>query len=174
MVVEIPLNRGLKALVDDEDGHLAEFGWCASLRNGKTWYAHRMIRRAPEKPLHLQLHRVVLGITDPKIEVDHVNGDGLDCRRINLRKATRAQNARNRSKNRTSFGRFKCVSWNKRVKKWLVQISYRDNGVKKSHYVGWFTDEEAGARAYDQAATMLFGEFARLNFPKENCHLLNS
>jgi hypothetical protein len=82
-VIEIPLTQGKVALIDDCDAHLAKFGWYA-LRNGTRWCAARTVHGTDGRRSTVRLSRVILGATDPAVEVRHVNGDGLDCRRDNL------------------------------------------------------------------------------------------
>ena len=166
--MEIPLGKcGKNAIVDDEDAHLAKFVWWGAKSRDGVWYARRDERRAPLKPLRFHLHREVLGVTDPLVFVDHRNGDGLDCRRANLRPATRAENSRNQTKRAAATSKFKGVSWVKRTKAWFVSIGWRENGRQISKYVGYYKDEVEAARAYDEAARREFGEFARLNFPNQ-------
>ena len=94
--------------------------------------------------------------------VDHRDGTAtLDNRRSNLRICSNAENQQNTGP-RGGSSPFKGVSWSARKKKWLVQ--FRCQG--QYHFVGYFVDEEAAARAYDQAIAPLAGEFARLNFTK--------
>jgi hypothetical protein len=97
------------------------------------------------------------------MEVDHVNGDGLDNRRSNLRVCTHAENARNQSsRTRMSTSRFRGVVWAKDRRKWRAMIG--DNG--RTVHLGNFTDEIEAAQAYDRAAREMYGAFARLNFPE--------
>jgi hypothetical protein len=160
IMIEIPLSRGYVALIDDEDAHLAAFKWSLFIPPGKkTMYA---TRKDPERGT-LRLHREVLGVTDPAVEVDHEDGNGLDCRRHNLRSATAAQNRRNAPMYRTNTTGFKGVAFRKgpRRRPWRAQITVDYKPLHLGHHL---TAEEA-ARAYDAAARELHGEFAWLNFP---------
>lgn len=159
----IQLTRGKVALVDEADhGLLARYRWYAL--PGATeglWYAFRTTPTST-----LLMHRVVLGLQDPEtgenlapgVEVDHRNGDGLDNRRGNLRRATRGQNGRNRR----AWGRSRFLGVNRSRGRWLAQI--RVDG--RNRFLGRFDDEEEAARAYDRAALEHAGEYARLNFPR--------
>lgn len=92
-------------------------------------------------------------------EVDHINGNGLDCRRGNLRLCTKSENQRNRRPNQNGTSGYKGVGWYKKYNCWRVRIQV--NG-KKQH-IGYFDNEIDAATAYDNAAKQLHGEFARLN-----------
>ena len=144
---EIPVTRGRVALVDSEDYHLvAGRKWCCSngapmrYDHGAPVYMHRLIMDAPDG-----------------VEVDHINGDRLDNRRCNLRLCTHRQNLRNRKRQDNGSSRYKGV--HKSAGKWRAQIGYDG----KTHHLGYFTDEADAARAYNEAASEHFGEFARLN-----------
>ena len=125
---EIPLTQGKVALVDDEDyAALNAFKWSA-YRGGRTWYAVRAIRRPGGGQTTESLHRVVLARKlnrdlTKKEYCDHVDGDGLDDRRENLRSVTWDQNMRNcwrRKADATS--QYMGVSWHKARGKWRARI----------------------------------------------------
>jgi hypothetical protein len=105
-----------------------------------------------------RLHRLIMGITDPKIIVDHINRNPLDNRKSNLRLCTIAENSRNSGiiSSRNTSG-YKGVT--KSSKKWLARIEF--NGKKM--YLGSFNTPQAAAEAYDKKAVELFGEFACTN-----------
>jgi hypothetical protein len=153
-MVEIPLTRGLVATVDDQDAHLASFVWHAAKCNGK-FYAARRVYKGP----YLYLHRVVLGVP-AGVEVDHVDGNGLNCRRGNLRPATRQEQNRNRRTTKRSKSGFKGVFYQAGLTRpWRAQITV--DGRTRS--LGCFGSPEAAALAYNEAARELHGEFAKLN-----------
>ena len=91
--------------------------------------------------------------------VDHINRNSLDNRKANLRPVTAMQNTWN-TKRKGGTSRFKGVTWNKREKKWKVQLAHK----WKSIHLGLFTDEIEAAKTYDEAAKKYRGEFAVLNF----------
>lgn len=94
--------------------------------------------------------------------VDHINGNGLDNRRENLRIATMSSNQWNqRKQRRCTKSKFKGVGLDDRTNKWSADI----RAYKQRFYLGSFVLEEDAAMAYDAAARKLHGEFARLNFP---------
>ena len=153
---EIMLTRGLVAIVDEEDfAQLSKFKWYAS-KDRNTFYA---VRRNPKgkRPKAIRMHREILGY--PPGLVDHKNRNGLDNRRENLRRCTPAQNQQNRRKKITSKSSLKGITWHAARKKWQAQIKVN----KKNIYLGLFKTEEQAAKAYDEAATRYFGEFARGN-----------
>lgn len=97
---------------------------------------------------------------EPATEVDHANGDGLDCRRSNLRVASHAENVRN-ARSRKGTSKFKGVSFSKGGWRAALRVNY------KTVHLGRFETEEEAAVAHDEAARRLHGAFARLNFPRD-------
>jgi hypothetical protein len=160
-MVEIPLTRGLKALVDDVDGRLAGFWWYANPRSDGLFYARRDEHHGPKKKA-IYLHREVLGV-GVGLEVDHKNGDTLDCRRENLRPATHQQNSRNVGTKRSFKGVDFKQNDRRKNKPWQARIKI-DGRTK---FLGYYETPEDAARAYDEAAVVAFGDFAKLNFPRE-------
>lgn len=159
-VVRVPLSRGYTALVDaaDYDRVTAAGPWHAH-PGQRTTYAQHNVRRAEGGWTSESMHAF---LTDFPL-VDHVNGNGLDNRRANLRPATSGGNAANRPVRRDSRSGFKGVFPNPIGRPWRAQICV--NGHKR--HLGLYDTAEDAARAYDAAASEAWGEFARLNFPKE-------
>ena len=149
-------NLNLVALVDDDDYEwLNKFNWCATGVNGK-YYATKRSKRGEKRVL---MHRLILGLTDPKILSDHEDRNGLNNQRNNLRICTRSQN----NANRTPIGSSKYLgvfyqpmSTNR---PWYARI-VKD---KKKKYLGSFSTEREAALIYNKAAIELHGEFANLN-----------
>jgi hypothetical protein len=107
------------------------------------------------------MHRCIIKVP-PGMVIDHINHNGLDNRKANLRIATHAQNSRNTKKQRPkTASQYKGVPWNSTLKKWRAQITL--NGKRIS--LGCFEDEIQAAKAYDNAARKYHGAFAALNFP---------
>lgn len=155
--VEVPLTRGQVALVDEEDAPavLAHKWYTRRVRH--AFYAARSLPRVGGVRREQRLHTFLTGWP----LVDHVNGNGLDNRRANLRPATNAENMRNRRRYANNTSGFKGVTFDKAKGRWKAQI--RLDGRRR--YIGRYDTAEEAARAYDAAARELHGEFARLNFP---------
>jgi len=155
------VNNDIVAIIDDCDYEkLKNYRWYVNKRERTLYVRTTILVDGKLKPK--SLHRIIMG--DPKgFCVDHINHDGLDNRRCNLRIATQSQNCMNRLPYKEGSSRFKGVRWHKQNKLWEAVIWVKP----KSIYLGCFTDEIAGAKAYDIAARKYFGEFASLNFPKE-------
>ncbi len=160
----IPLTRGKVALVDAADfPRVSQYTWYAKqhYRSKHLWYAYRGVQVDYVKH-YIALHRFILD-APPGVHVDHINGDGFDNRRSNLRFANQKQNGANQRKPVAKpsgySSRFKGVTWRKREEKWVAQIKvdYRN------HWLGYFNTEEDAARAYNDAALDHWGEFAQLN-----------
>lgn len=160
-VREIPLTRGLVAIVDATDyPMLSQFNWAATktTKYNVSPYAHGSVCGHG-----VAMHHLLAGYPIHGFQVDHINGNGLDNRRSNLRLATPQQNRANCGKHAAASSRFKGVGWHKHSGRW--QAGIKVNG--KRRHLGHFLDETEAARAYDAKALELFGEFARLNFPVE-------
>jgi hypothetical protein len=152
---EIPLTRGLVALVDDEDyEELNRYNWIEL-----GGYAVRSLPNpvSGRRQTKMSMHRYIMGLKygDPT-RVDHKNTDGLDNRRENLRICSQALNARNRAINKNNTSGFKGVSWLNKRKKWVAVIRLNN----KSKHLGSFSTPEEAHAAYCKAADILHGEFA--------------
>lgn len=161
-MIEIPLTKSYVAIVDDEDSDLAAFSWQADVGRSGSVYARRGIGGSTKHPL-LRMHRVVLErILEQPIPkgymVDHIDGNGLNNSRSNLRLATRAQNTYN-SKTRSTCG-FKGVTrcW----RKWKAQIRQGSELI----YLGLYDTPEEAHEAYKAAATERYGEFVNFEVKK--------
>ena len=152
----IPLTRGQYAIVDVEDfAELNKYKWFAS-KYSNSFYARRVIYGGRV----IQMHRQVMKYSG-ELVVDHRNGNGLDNRKANLRLATRRQNQFNRKQRCDAvLSKYKGVTFRKKTNKWLVRIGYNGERIN----LGVFDNEADAAKAYDEAAKELFGEFAALNF----------
>ena len=152
----IPLTQGKFAIVDDEDfEYLSQFKWCAS-KNGNRYYAKRSIWENGRRFL-LPMQNAIMGVPHGVI-VDHIDQNGLNNTRHNLRVCTRAENNYNKGKQKNNTSGFKGVSRDRR--KWCAVIWM--NRTRK--HLGFFSTPEEAARAYDAAARELHGDFACTNF----------
>lgn len=150
---EIPLTRGLVAMVDDGDYEsLSSHKWHA-LRGSAKFYA---ARRLGSRGTYLLMHRVILNAPGG-MYVDHISGSTLDNRRSNIRVVTPAQNNMNRGASSTNKSGFKGVCWEPRFKFWRATIKA---GGKHVH-LGHFTSPQEAHAAYCAAAKELHGEYAR-------------
>ena len=158
----IPLTQGRFALVDKEDYPvIIQNKWCAQI-TPRTCYATRRINlNNPDETLNIYMHRQIANAPDGW-EVDHINHNGLDNRKCNLRLCTHAQNQANRRASRKCKSRFKGVSESPyyirtgRGKRWVV--------VFHKKWLGGFDSEKEAALVYDEALREMFGEFAYTNF----------
>lgn len=157
-VAYVSLTKGYEALIDSADVPLvSKFNWCASVCRS-TVYAVRGTRRGEKgyPARNICMHRVIAN-TPEGFETDHINGNGLDNRRCNLRSTSRAQNSVNTGIKKNNTSGYKGVDWSKTRKKWRARIRVNGERVGLGYYD---SPEEAGA-AYDEAARIYHGEFAR-------------
>lgn len=166
----IPLRGGVSAIVDHSDAVAAAMKWnlMAHASRPDVVYAQRTFMidgRRTTILLHRFLMQPPVGLV-----VDHRNGDGLDCRRHNLRICTELNNCQNKTITPNQrVGRYKGTFWEANTKRWAarIKVSAEAFGFKsRSIYLGAFDDPRDAALAYDRAARRYFGEFAAPNFPE--------
>lgn len=154
--VEIPLvgrkGAGLCAVVDAADLALVQGHRWRVIRTPQSTYAQTVVTGSDGKQKTVKLHQMLLPDAP---QVDHIDHDGLNNRRSNLRVATHAQNRRNSRVNTNNTSGFKGVSWHKASGKWRAKVGYQDLGL--------FEVAADAARAYDRAAESAFGAFALTN-----------
>ena len=157
---KIPLTRGQYAIVDDIDyGKLMKYKWqCA--KSAGYCYASRA-KWNGKYCSSVQMHRQILNAPKNKY-VDHINGNGLDNRRKNLRIATNSQNLMNSKIFNTNTSGYRGVGWDKKEKKWKARITQN----QKHKFLGYYLTKEDAAKAYNHAAKKLFGSFAKVNIIK--------
>ncbi len=146
--IELVNQYNIFALVDDEDfDKVSQFRW----RLEKGRYAIGGVRS-------FRMHRMILSC-DVGEEIDHINGNGLDNRKQNLRVVKHRQNSANRKASSSNLLGYKGVT--KAGNGWTARIRVN----YKQIYIGYYNSTVAAAKAYDKAAKEHFGEYAKLNFP---------
>ena len=134
--------------VDDKDYDLlSRYHW--------TLQSHGYVRTYIEGKA-VYMHRMIVG---GEKEIDHINRNKRDNRRLNLRFCTRSQNNANKRKESGFVG----IRWEQDRRKWLARIGYNGRTIN----LGRYEDEREAALAYDKAAKEYFGDFAQLNFSRE-------
>jgi hypothetical protein len=155
----IPLTQGLCATVDEGDADaLLAHKWHAH-KAYRTFYAHRSASGSPRTIL---MHRQIIGAPEGTV-VDHIDGDGLNNRRSNLRLCDGSANQQNRVYLTTNTSGYRGVTFHRVTGKWQAQIKCRG----ENHYLGLYETPRLAAHAYDSKARELYGSCARLNVPKE-------
>ena len=152
---EIKLTQGKVALVDDEDFEaLSQYKWDAA-KNYKTFYAQRNLPRIDGKQVKVSMHCTILG----NKWVDHIDHNGLNNQKSNLRFCTNQQNQMNRRVQENKLSIYRGVSFHKKNRKWTAGIKINNKSIN----IGYYDSEIEAARAYNQKAIELFCEFANLN-----------
>lgn len=147
----IPLSRGQMALIDKKDfDKVKDYGWHAYFDSvGKTFYA---VTRT--HGIRLIMHRLILNAPDSLV-VDHIDHNGLNNRRSNIRICTQSQNCMNKKGQSNSTTGYRGVSFHKRKNKFQATIMVN----RKQMYLGSFNTALEASGAYQAAAKKLFGEF---------------
>jgi hypothetical protein len=153
---EIPLTLGQVALVSPEDfDHLSNFNWQARWSKAcNTFYAQR-VTSVTEGRYCFMMHRQILNLTKGnRSQADHINHNGLDNRRCNLRIVTVSQNNIHR-RTRVGSSGYRGVCWHKLNNRWVSSIKC---GGKQIH-LGYFLTAKEASQAYEEAASRLHGEY---------------
>lgn len=156
----IHLTKGKSTIVDD-----ADYEWLSQWK----WFALGDGRYAVSRPWDTQskrqqsvyMHRLILDAPS-HLEVDHINGDGLDNRRCNLRLCDASSNRVNAGLTTRNTSGFKGVH-PRPYGRWGAHIRFRNVPL----HIGTFATPEAAARAYDAVAKTIHGQFAKINFPEQ-------
>ena len=172
--MKIKLPSGHTFQVDPEDWELLKGHRWFVMRHNRNFYVrtvlHVPVPGQSRRNVNILMHRVILGCTSmgglamrPEAHVDHIDGDGLDNRRANLRLVTRSQNHQNQVRvkpNKVGISRYKGVCWDRWRGKWAASICFGRRKV----FLGRHMLEEDAAAAYDRAALAAWGEYAHTNF----------
>lgn len=144
-----------RAIIDKEDYEkVKDFSWYAR-PNNNTIYAYAKIKGTNGS--NALLHRIIMEEDDPKVFIDHINGDGLNNRKINLRRATNQQNSFNcQARMKKNPDKIIGVRFDTSRNKWLAQLQHN----MKQVYIGRFLTEEEAIIARLKKEKELFGEFA--------------
>jgi hypothetical protein len=157
MKLSLPLNE--YALIDDEDWETVKpYHWFIC-KDYKMFYVIAHTKNSKGKDTTIRLHRLIMDAKKGQI-VDHINGEGRDNRRCNLRVCTHTQNLQNQHST-CGISKYKGVSWHKPISQWRAVLVFNKKGIS----LGYFKNEKDAAMAYDKKARECFGEFAHLNFP---------
>lgn len=146
----IQLTQGKKSICDARFYCLvSRFNWYAHKNHRDNWYAV-----TNHKGRHLPLQRLILGAKSG-LEIDHINGDGLDNRVANLRKCFHDENTRNTRLRCDNTSGYKGVSFDVTKGLWAARIHYKN----KKYNLGTYKNKDEAARAYKKAAIELHGKF---------------
>lgn len=161
--IELELTQDQTCLIDAYDYDLVkEYRWFYNKpKNSNSGYVLTNIRIDGKQKI-LKMHRLLMSFPDKSLDIDHINRNGCDNRRCNLRICTHQENQMNTSKQKNNKSNYKGVYFHKRDKKYISSIRFN----KKLIHLGYFEDPIEAAKAYDKKAKELFKEFAVLNFPK--------
>lgn len=157
MSKEIKLSRGYVAIIDDEDYEcIAKRKWWTSYSRGKLYAKTAFF--IDGKRIDLKLHHEII-VVPIGLEVDHINGNGLDNRKENLRVCVHQENTQNKITRRQDGKASRFTGVSRRNGAWYARIT-KDG---KTTNIGVFKTEENAATAYNIFADKLFGDFARMN-----------
>jgi hypothetical protein len=166
-VAFVPLSCSAEAVIDADDVPLVSHrNWFRSGgHEGRTYYAQTYVSIGGGKTVPVSMHRVLLAPPDD-LQIDHINGNGLDNRRSNLRLASMSQNLANRPGIKVGKSGYRGVWYDAKRKKYCAFA--RINGVNKM--IGRFTTAVDAAVARDRVAKQQYGEFAVLNFERPEAY----
>lgn len=161
---EIELTQGMVALIDEEDfDRVNQYKWHLSKTHKNKSYCEYQIYDGKGNRVRRYMHRFILNIVDKSIEIDHIDGNGLNNQKQNLRESNRNENMSNRTvNNKNNTSGYRGVYWHKAGNKWMASLQHKGKYV----YLGLYEDKDEAAHAFDKKARELFGEFCgKLNFP---------
>lgn len=152
-IAYVPLSKGLVAVIDADDYDIvAGINWYAQ-KSGRTFYAKTNLPRVNGRQGFLQMHTLITGFDI----TDHIDGDGLNNRKFNLRPATKKENMRNRRTLSNNTSGFKGVTFRKDRGVWQARIMVD----RKSVNLGFYACPKEAHNAYCRASSEMHGEFGR-------------
>lgn len=156
MAIKIRLTQGFFATIDDDKVEIVSGEKWQVLKDKTKLYAVRKVLCKDGKRHTQRMHRLICGVSESQILVDHKDGDGLNNQTSNLRICNRIQN--NRNKRTAGKSGYKGVVRNGRG--WRAKIKVNGKYIE----LGAYATPEQAAKVYDEYALLLFGDFAVLNF----------
>ena len=161
---EIELTQDQVALVDDDDFEwVTAWKWHAH-RNRKTFYVEWKRKKNDILGIHNVIWEHHFGPVPEGYTVDHIDNDGLNNQKLNLRLATATQQHQNQRIKSDNTSGYKGVSFHRTEQKWQARITINHKRV----FLGYFSDPAEAAQARDRAVIEHYGDFANLNFPLDN------
>lgn len=158
--IELELTQGLSCLIDAEDWDLVRNRRWYAVRKNRVSYVNSPVWDPDTKASGtLLLHRLIVGsyeMIDGK-QIDHIDHNGLNNKRNNLRACSRSENQRNRGL--TKDRRYKGIVYRKRERFFEAKIRYNGEVIQ----LGYYPTPEIAAAVYNDKAMELFGEYAYLN-----------
>jgi leucyl-tRNA synthetase len=141
---------------------LRRYEWISKKGKNSFYSLRHAHSNNKKKETLIYMHQEIIEVPHGMV-IDHINHDGMDNRKANLRAATYSQNLCHRKKRSGAmYSKYKGVHWDKSRRKWVARIGFE----KREIHLGYFRSEIEAAKAYDRAARKYHGEFACLNFPE--------
>lgn len=153
-IAYVPLTRGYEAVIDACDVPIVKcYNWHVDAHKKHFYAAAGAV--IDGKPTRIRMHRLLSG-ADKGQYVDHIDGDGLNNRRDNIRVCRQRDNMRNRKMPTTNSTGYKGVWWDKRINCYRACIRVDD----KTMHLGRFDDPSEAHKAYCEAAEKYYGEYS--------------
>jgi hypothetical protein len=153
---KIKLTKSKFALVDNSDfEELNKYKWYC-FKYGNTYYAMRSSNRIKGKQTVIKMHRFLMNPLKGQ-QIDHVDGNGLNNQRKNLRICNHSENQRNKKIYKSNISGFKGVSWNKNANKWQSFIRVDSKRI----HLGYFKSKLSAFETYCKASVEFHGKFSR-------------
>lgn len=161
----IKVGTNYTAKVDDEDYDvLSKLIWVAhKVHTGQVYASHPTPRRFG-KAINFSMHGLLMSPVPKGLEVDHIDGNGLNNQKSNLRLCTHSQNVMNRKLNKNNKSGIKGVDFHAASRKWRARIRTKTKLI----HLGCFLEKEDAVKAYEEAARKYHGEFSRISPQKHH------